>query len=88
MEFLIYRASEYKPLSEYKLEEAGFKFKELKYEWDTDLSRGIIYIKDLDELLRLNEYIGHRLVVGRVDKFDEREYGVEAEIQIYDYYLE
>ena len=47
MKFLIHRASEYRPISEYKLAEAGFKFEEIKLDYDEDYSAGIIEIDNL-----------------------------------------
>lgn len=82
MKFLIHRASEYDPISEYKLAEAGFKFEEIKLDYDEDYSAGVIEIDNLSDLIRLND-LTRRLVIGETD-----EHGLTREITIYDDYLE
>ena len=82
MKFLIHRASEYTPISKYKLAEAGFKFEEIKLDYDEDYSAGVIEIDNLSDLIRLND-LTRRLVIGKTN-----EHGLTREITIYDDYLE
>lgn len=82
MKFLIHRASEYTPISKYKLAKAGFKFEEIKLDYDEDYSAGVIEIDNLSGLIRLNDLTG-QLVIGKTD-----EHGLTREITIYDDYLE
>ena len=83
MKFLIHRASEYNPISKYKLAEAGFKFEEIKLDYSEDYSAGVIEIDNLSDFMRLHDSLGKRLVIG-----DTSEHGQTREIIIYDDYLE
>lgn len=82
MKFLIHRASEYSPISKYKLAEAGFKFEEIKLDYAEDYSAGVIEIDNLSDLIRLSD-LTRQLVIGKTN-----EHGLTREITIYDDYLE
>lgn len=82
MRFLIHRVSKYDPISKYKLADSGFKFEEIKLDYDEDYSAGVIEIDNLSDLIRLNDFIKRELIIGKTD-----EHGLTREITIYDDYL-